>query len=106
MRPCSTGWEEHKRVRQPIGPRERLRPFAAWVVLLLAVGAALPVDAAPEGQITWASHVTLVPAWFDPGEASVGSASIVLYALHDALVFPTNLREAPHPGRVVREGRG
>jgi ABC-type transport system substrate-binding protein len=41
-----------------------LRPFAAWVVLLLAVGAALPVDAAPEGQITWASHVTLVPAWF------------------------------------------
>src|SRR6266699_1948641 len=23
MRPCSTGWEEHKRVRQPYGPRER-----------------------------------------------------------------------------------
>ena len=64
MRPCSTGWEEHKRVRQPYGLRERLRPFAAWVVLLLAVGAALPVDAAPEGQITWASPVTLVPAWF------------------------------------------
>jgi hypothetical protein len=25
-------------------------------------------------QLTWASHVTVVPAWFDPGEASVGSA--------------------------------
>jgi len=61
MRPCSTGWEEHKRVHQPYGPRGRLSPFAAWVVLLLADGAALPVDAAPEGQITWASHVTLVP---------------------------------------------
>ena len=40
----------------------------------LAIGGALPVDAAPEGQITWAFHVTVVPAWFDPGEASVGSA--------------------------------
>jgi peptide/nickel transport system substrate-binding protein len=54
----------------------------------LAIGGALPVDAAPEGQITWAFHVTVVPAWFDPGEPTVGSASVVLYALHDALVKP------------------
>jgi hypothetical protein len=57
-----------------MAPRERLRRSRRGVVLLLARGGALPVDAAPEGQLTWTSRVTVVPAWFDPGEASVGSA--------------------------------
>ena len=56
------------------GPERTIEAVATGVVLLLALGGALPVDAAPEGQLTWASHVTVVPAWFDPGEASVGSA--------------------------------
>jgi peptide/nickel transport system substrate-binding protein len=65
-----------------------MKPLATCLVLFLTIGAAHPADASPEGQITWASHVTVVPAWFDPGEASVGSAFMVLYALHDALVKP------------------
>jgi len=65
-----------------------MKPFATWLVLLLAIGAALPADAGPEGQVTWAVHVTLVPAWFEPGEAPIGTAFMVLYALHDALVKP------------------
>src|SRR5262244_3139988 len=68
----------------------RIGPLFVLGLLIapLAIIDTQPVDAAPEGQITWASQVTVVPGWFDPGEASVGSASIVLYALHDALVKP------------------
>src|SRR5215510_9007149 len=68
----------------------RIGPLFVLGLLIapLAISDSQPVDAAPEGQITWASQVTVVPGWFDPGEASVGSASMVLYALHDALVKP------------------
>jgi peptide/nickel transport system substrate-binding protein len=45
--------------------------------------------AAPEGQLTWAVHTTLVPAWFDPVEMpSVITPFMILYGLHDALVKP------------------
>src|SRR5262244_607486 len=66
----------------------RIGPLFVLGLLIapLAISDTQPVDAAPEGQITWASQVTVVPGWFDPGEASVGSASIVLYALHGAPV--------------------
>src|SRR5215510_9564357 len=68
----------------------RIGPLFVLGLLIapLAIIDMQPVDAAPEGQIIWASHVTVVPGWFDPGETSVGSASMVLYALHDALVKP------------------
>ena len=69
-----------------MGCKEAAR--GTWLALFLAIGAALPADAGPEGQVTWAVHVTLVPAWFDPGEAPIGTAFMVLYALHDALVNP------------------
>ena len=29
-----------------------------------------PSDAAPEGQMTWAVHISLAPTWFDPAETS------------------------------------
>jgi peptide/nickel transport system substrate-binding protein len=48
-----------------------------------------PADAAPEGQLTWAVHTTLVPAWFDPVEMpSVITPFMILYGLHDAVVKP------------------
>ena len=60
----------------------------ALVLVTLAVGAA-PVAAAPEGQITWAVHVSLAPTWFDPAEtAGIITPYMVLYALHDAMVKP------------------
>lgn len=45
--------------------------------------------AAAEGKLTWAVHITLPPAWFDPGEASgLITPFLLLYALHDALMKP------------------
>ena len=55
--------------------------------LLLSLLAASPALAAPEGQVTWAVHVSLAPAWFDPAEtAGIITPFMFLYALHDALV--------------------
>src|SRR5207248_5871612 len=43
----------------------------------------------PEGQLTWAVHVSLAPTWFDPAETpSVITPFMMLYAMHDALVKP------------------
>jgi peptide/nickel transport system substrate-binding protein len=68
------------------------RPSAPLVFLvsLLILGAgAAPVAAAPEGQITWAVHVSLAPTWFDPAETSgIITPYMLLYALHDAVVKP------------------
>ena len=58
---------------------------------LLALGpwAAALSAAAPEGQMTFAIHVSPAPSWFDPAETQgVIVPFMVLYALHDALVKP------------------
>ncbi len=45
--------------------------------------------AAPQGQLTWALHVSLAPVWFDPAETlGIITPFMVLYALHDAMVKP------------------
>jgi peptide/nickel transport system substrate-binding protein len=55
--------------------------------LLLALLSSSPALAAPEGQLTWAVHVSLAPGWFDPAEtAGIITPFMFLYALHDALV--------------------
>src|SRR5439155_2381391 len=59
--------------------------------LLILVLSGLPAraGAAPEGQMSWAVHVTLAPRWLDPAETeSAITPFMVLYALHDALVKP------------------
>src|SRR5881409_1009026 len=61
----------------------------ALVVALLLLGslAPTPAAAAPEGQLTWAVHVSLAPTWFDPAEtAGIITPFMFLYAVHDALV--------------------
>ena len=62
----------------------------ALVLLLLTAGPlAAPALAAPEGQLTWAVHISLAPTWFDPAETpGMITPYMVLYALHDALVKP------------------
>ncbi len=56
----------------------------ALILLILAIGAS-PGAAAPEGQITWAVHVSLAPTWFDPAETSgIITPYLLMYALHDA----------------------
>jgi len=56
----------------------------------LVGGPGRPAAAAgPEGQVTWAVHITLAPTWFDPAEtAGIITPFMVLYAMHDALVKP------------------
>jgi peptide/nickel transport system substrate-binding protein len=63
--------------------------FATWLVLTLCSMTFAPAAAAPDGQMTWAVHVSLAPTWFDPAETSgIITPFMVLYALHDALVKP------------------
>jgi peptide/nickel transport system substrate-binding protein len=75
-------------------PRERSglsrRELLALAALGLAAGApGLARAAAPQGQLTWAVHVSLAPTWFDPAETSgIITPYMTLYALHDALVKP------------------
>ena len=65
------------------------RLVVPWAVLIASVIGATPSAAAPEGQMTWALHITLAPTWFDPAETpGIATPFLVLYALHDALVKP------------------
>ena len=70
------------------------RPSRLLALLLAPAVAALPPIAAPaaatpEGQLTFAVHVSLAPTWFDPAETpGVITPFLTLYALHDALVKP------------------
>jgi len=44
---------------------------------------------AADGQMTWAVHVSIAPAWFDPGEhPGIITSMMTFYALHDALLKP------------------
>jgi peptide/nickel transport system substrate-binding protein len=58
------------------------------VLMILAAGVA-GAAAAPEGQMTWGIHVSLVPTWFDPAETTgIVTPFMLMYALHDAMVKP------------------
>src|ERR1044072_309570 len=67
----------------------RRRDLLALAALGLAMGAPRASAGAPQGQLNWASHVSLAPTWFEPAEASgIITPFMVLYALHDAMVKP------------------
>ena len=62
---------------------------ATLVALVLLLASVAPAAAAPEGQVTWAVHVSLAPTWFDPAETpAVITPFMLLYAMHDAVVKP------------------
>ena len=62
---------------------------ASLLVLSLPIFGASPAAAAPEGQMTWAAHISLAPTWFDPAETSgIITPFMVIYALHDAMLKP------------------
>ena len=73
----------------------RIRRSSPPLALLLALTVAIlprmvaSAAAAPEGQLTFAVHVSLAPTWFDPAETpGVITPFLTLYALHDAMVKP------------------
>jgi len=45
-----------------------MRRLVLLLVALALLAGGVPAGAAPEGQITWAVHTTLVPTYFDPAE--------------------------------------
>jgi peptide/nickel transport system substrate-binding protein len=54
-----------------------------------AAGQGTARAASPEGQLTWAVHISLAPTWFDPAETpGMITPFLLLYALHDAMVKP------------------
>ncbi len=72
------------RLRRPL-----LAAVAVAITLTVAPSPGAPAPAAPDGQITFAVHVSLAPTWFDPAETpGVITPFMTLYALHDALVKP------------------
>src|SRR3989337_4355636 len=76
----------------------RLRGLLPVLFVLLLVAAVPRVGAAPEGQLTWAVHVSLAPTWFDPAEApGIITPYMIYYALHDALAKPM-------PGQAMAPG--
>jgi peptide/nickel transport system substrate-binding protein len=67
-------------------PHLTRRSLFALTALGVAAGEGGAV-AAPQGQLTYGVHVSLAPAWFDPGEsAGVITPYMLLYGIHDALV--------------------
>ncbi len=69
--------------------RTARRLSTAVLILLISILGATAAESAPEGQMTWAVHISLAPTWFDPAETSgIITPFMVLYALHDALVKP------------------
>jgi len=69
-------------------PTAFLVSLAVFVVAGLAGAAPVGRAAAPEGQVTWGVHTTLVPTYFDPAETMIVTPFMVMYALHDGLVKP------------------
>jgi peptide/nickel transport system substrate-binding protein len=57
------------------------------VVFLLGWTTQVGAQTKPAGELHWAWHVTIAPAWFDPGKVPAQvSPYLLLYALHDGLV--------------------
>src|SRR4029434_914564 len=80
-----------------VGSPKHKAPFARrgpgrlilGALIFLALDVAFVPIAWAQSQMTWALPVSLVPAWFDPGEISpVQTSLVVMSALHDALVKP------------------
>ena len=84
-------------------PGTTRRDLLAVAAVGALAGGTSTASAAPDGQIIWAVHISLPPAWFDPAEAAgLITPYLLLYALHDAMVKPmpdspldTWLREMP-----------
>jgi peptide/nickel transport system substrate-binding protein len=70
-----------------ISRRQVLAGAAAGVAA--AAAPQLAFAAGPQGQLTWAIHVSLAPTWFDPAETpGIITPFMVMYALHDGMVKP------------------
>ena len=99
MTPTLVRQTENVKPRRRLTHRGRRRSFPVkgensvslrvrFLVVLALLSIVAPAAAAPEGQVTWGVHTTLVPSYFDPAETTIGTSFMVLYGIHDALVKP------------------
>jgi peptide/nickel transport system substrate-binding protein len=76
----------HSSKRSDLTRRNLIALSALGVV---AAGQGTALAAGPEGQLTWAVHISLAPTWFDPAETpGMITPFLLIYALHDAMVKP------------------
>jgi peptide/nickel transport system substrate-binding protein len=67
--------------------RRAAMAMSALGIVALGRGAAMATS--PDGQLTWAVHVSLAPTWFDPAETpGIITPFLIMYALHDAMMKP------------------
>jgi peptide/nickel transport system substrate-binding protein len=69
----------------------RRQTILLFAIVGLTLGWAHGIDAQhqPVGDLIYAMHVTIAPAWFDPAEnGGLITPFAVLYALHDGVVRP------------------
>src|SRR5436853_3695506 len=67
----------------------RLRRLGLAARALPALFPLLVARAQPQGEMTYAMHVTIAPSWFDPADnTGIATPFMVQEALHDALVKP------------------
>jgi peptide/nickel transport system substrate-binding protein len=70
-------------------PRRRLLLFFVVTVLTLSATSGAGAQTKPTGELVYAMHVTIAPAWFDPAEnGGLITPFAILYALHDGVVRP------------------
>jgi peptide/nickel transport system substrate-binding protein len=68
-------------------PRCRVLLLFMMGVLLLNWVTGVSAQSKPAGELNWAWHVTMAPAWFDPAKAPAQiTPYLILYAVHDSLV--------------------
>ena len=72
-----------------LGPLPRSLALAFVLSIATLPSLSGPALGAPEGQMTWAVHVSIAPLWFDPAETpGIITPYMFLYALHDAVLKP------------------
>jgi peptide/nickel transport system substrate-binding protein len=67
--------------------KHRLLSLFMVVTGIVGLAQASLAQAKPAGELVFAMHVTLAPAWFDPADTPAQITPFgILYALHDAVV--------------------
>ena len=65
----------------------RVMLFFVMLGLVVSWAAGTEAQTKPAGELRWAWHVTMAPAWFDPAKAPAQiTPYLILYAVHDSLV--------------------
>src|ERR1700730_12339002 len=80
----------HDDLRQSVTMKGATRREALSLAALGVLAAGTKTATAqPDGKVVWASHISLAPTWFDPGETpGLVTPFMLYYALHDGLVKP------------------